>query len=40
MNDVDKVLQVDDLRTEFHTLGGVVRAVNGLSFHLNRGEVL
>ena len=40
MNDVEKVLQVDDLRTEFHTLGGVVRAVNGVSFHLNRGEVL
>ena len=40
MNDVDRVLQVDDLRTEFHTLGGVVRAVNGVSFHLDRGEVL
>ncbi len=40
MNDFEKVLQVDDLRTEFHTLGGVVRAVNGVSFHLNRGEVL
>ena len=40
MSDVDRVLKVEDLRTEFHTLGGVVRAVNGVSFHLNRGEVL
>ena len=40
MNDVNRVLQVDGLRTEFHTLGGVVRAVNGVSFHLDRGEVL
>ena len=40
MNDVNRVLKVEDLRTEFHTLGGVVRAVNGVSFHLNRGEVL
>ncbi len=40
MSDVDRVLKVEGLRTEFHTLGGVVRAVNGVSFHLNRGEVL
>ena len=40
MNDENRVLQVEDLRTEFHTLGGVVRAVNGVSFHLDRGEVL
>ena len=40
MNDVDRVLKVEDLRTEFHTIGGVVKAVNGVSFHLDRGEVL
>jgi len=40
MNDENRVLQVEGLRTEFHTLGGVVRAVNGVSFHLDRGEVL
>ena len=40
MNDVNRVLKVDNLRTEFHTINGVVRAVNGVSFHLDRGEVL
>jgi oligopeptide transport system ATP-binding protein len=33
-------LVVEGLRTEFHTINGVVKAVNGVSFQLNRGEVL
>jgi oligopeptide transport system ATP-binding protein len=34
------MLQVDNLHTHFHTDDGVVRAVDGVSFHLDRGEVL
>ena len=34
------VLEVRDLKTSFDTLDGVVRAVDGLSFSLERGEML
>jgi peptide/nickel transport system ATP-binding protein len=34
------VLEVDDLHTTFHSRDGVVRAVDGLSYTLGRGEVL
>ncbi|MFM1814970.1 MAG: hypothetical protein RLZ98_1665 [Pseudomonadota bacterium] len=36
----EPVLQVKDLRAEFETPAGVVRAVNGVSFELRRGERL
>ena len=36
----DVVLEVDDLRTYFKTRWGTVKAVDGVSFSLRRGEVL
>jgi peptide/nickel transport system ATP-binding protein len=37
---VDALLEVDDLTTYFFTRDGVVRAVEGVSFRVMRGEVL
>ena len=34
------LLEVRDLRTYFHTEDGVAKAVDGVSFHVDRGEVL
>ncbi len=34
------LLEVENLRTHFRTPGGIVRAVDGLSFHVEEGEVL
>ena len=34
------VLSVENLRTHFHTEGGVVRSVDGVSFTVRRGETL
>jgi len=36
----DSVLDVRDLRTVFRTRGGEVHAVNSVSFHLHKGELL
>jgi oligopeptide/dipeptide ABC transporter ATP-binding protein len=34
------LLEVTDLRVSFHTRTGVYRAVNGVSFHVDKGEIL
>ena len=34
------LLDIRNLRTYFHTLDGVVKAVDGIDFHVNRGEVV
>jgi len=36
----DRVLEVEDLRTYFYTRGGLMKAVDGVSFVLKRGETL
>jgi oligopeptide/dipeptide ABC transporter ATP-binding protein len=37
---MEKILEVKDLRTYFYTYHGVVKAVDGVSFDLSRGELL
>ncbi|HSB68984.1 MAG TPA: ABC transporter ATP-binding protein [Candidatus Methylomirabilis sp.] len=36
----DRLLDIRDLRVEFHTLRGIVHALQGVSFHLCPGETL
>lgn len=36
---VEPVLEVKNLKTRFYTRDGVVKAVNGISYRVNRGEV-
>ncbi len=40
MADKDRILEVNNLQTHFGTDEGVVKAVDGVSFHINRGETL
>ena len=37
---MSQLLEIKDLRTYFATRAGLVRAVDGVSFHLERGELL
>jgi len=37
---MNKILDVKNLKTHFNTLRGVVKAVDGISFHVNQGETL
>lgn len=36
----ESLLQVEDLRTHFHTFAGTVRAVDGVSFEIGKGEIM
>ncbi len=36
----EKLLEVKDLKTYFHTSSGVVKAVDGVSFNINKGQTL
>ena len=36
----EKILEVKDLKTHFFTRSGIVKAVDGVSFHVNKGETL
>src|SRR5258705_3515300 len=36
----EAILEIEDLRTHFFTAGGVVRAVDGVSYAVRRGETL
>ncbi|MEA3348991.1 MAG: ABC transporter ATP-binding protein, partial [Chloroflexota bacterium] len=40
MNNDSVILEVDNLQTQFDTQDGVVKAVNGISYKLGRGETL
>ena len=40
MSEKPVVLEIKDLHTEFHTVDGVVKAVNGISYQLREGETL
>jgi peptide/nickel transport system ATP-binding protein len=37
---VSAILEVEDLRVEFHTHAGVLRALDGVSLRIDRGEIL
>jgi len=36
----EKILEVKNLRVEFHTYRGIVKALNGVNLDLNKGEIL
>lgn len=39
-DDPQKLLSVEGLKTHFHTFAGTVKAVDGVSFDLDRGEIM
>ena len=39
-NKNEPILKVSNLKTYFHTEDGVVKAVDGVDFHVNPGEIV
>ena len=37
---MERLLEVKDLRTSFFTYAGEVKAVDGVSFHVDQGEAI
>lgn len=37
---MEKLLEVNNLRVNFKVRGGVVKAVRGVNFHVNKGEAV
>ena len=37
---MEKLIEVKDLRVNFKVRGGVVKAVRGVNFHVNKGETV
>ncbi len=40
MTNEDKILEINNLHVSFKTYAGIVKAVRGVDFHLNKGETL
>ncbi len=40
MNDPNNLLEIEDLQVQFHTDSGIVKSVDGVSFHLPTGKVV
>jgi oligopeptide/dipeptide ABC transporter ATP-binding protein len=40
MNSKETILQLDDLKTYFFTTAGIVKAVDGISFSIRKGEIV
>ena len=38
--DGKRILEIQELRTYFHTRDGIVKAVDGVDFHVNAGEIV
>ncbi len=40
MMKTDEILSINDLHVSFRTYSGIVKAVRGVNFNLNRGETI
>jgi peptide/nickel transport system ATP-binding protein/oligopeptide transport system ATP-binding protein len=40
MKNMNELLKIEDLKTYFYTFEGIVKAVNGISLQINKGETL
>ena len=37
---MESILELQNLEVKFHTLDGIVNAVNGVSYHVEQGKTL